>query len=54
MQQQIDTSELEKKVNSANHESTARTIFWLRLCNLLATSHELLLAEVKKQKESKS
>src|SRR5580692_1068406 len=51
MQQQIDTSELEKKVNSANHESTARTIFWIRLANLLATVHELLTRELKKQKD---
>ena len=50
---QIDTAKLEKQIaepNGTDREKTARTIFWLRVANLLETAHELLLGEVKDRK----
>jgi hypothetical protein len=50
---QIDTAKLEKQIaepNGTDREKTARTIFWLRVANLLETAHELLLGEVRDRK----
>jgi hypothetical protein len=58
MTKQIDTTEFETKVLSGDgpvgQETIARTVFWLRLANLLATAHELLIDQVKKLKDEKS
>jgi len=56
---QIDTSKLEQRLGENSlagqgAEATARTIFWIRLCNLLGTAHELLIDQVKKLKDEKS
>jgi hypothetical protein len=54
----IDTGVLEERLkgnplSGMGQEATARTILWLRLANLAALAHELIVAELKKSKEEK-
>jgi hypothetical protein len=56
MVEQIDTSKLESRLKDNSlvgqgAEATARTILWLRLANLAALAHELIIAELKKSKD---